>query len=112
MGTRILDRGRGPEIEGTRITVYCVMDSVQDGLSPQEIAGGLDLTGEQVQAALDYIASHRSQVEAEYAKVLARAAGTNPPWVDADAAHSWEDLRQRIQARKASRATHASPGRQ
>jgi uncharacterized protein (DUF433 family) len=26
MGAKIIDRGRGPEIEGTRITVYDVMD--------------------------------------------------------------------------------------
>jgi hypothetical protein len=26
MTARIIDRGRGPEIEGTRITVYDVMD--------------------------------------------------------------------------------------
>ena len=28
MGAKIIDRGRGPEIEGTRITVYDVMDWV------------------------------------------------------------------------------------
>jgi len=26
MSAKIIDRGRGPEIEGTRITVYDVMD--------------------------------------------------------------------------------------
>jgi hypothetical protein len=26
MGAKIIDRNRGPEIEGTRITVYDVMD--------------------------------------------------------------------------------------
>ena len=31
MSARIIDRGRGPEIEGTRITVYRIMDYVRDG---------------------------------------------------------------------------------
>ena len=26
---KIIDRGRGPELEGTRITVYCVMDYIR-----------------------------------------------------------------------------------
>ena len=31
MGAQIINRGRGPEIEGTRITVYDVMDYLQEG---------------------------------------------------------------------------------
>ena len=30
-GRQIINRSRGPEIEGTRITVYDVMDYLQEG---------------------------------------------------------------------------------
>ena len=66
MTTRIINRGRGPEIEGTRITVYRIMDFVRDHCSLTTIADELDLSEAQVQAALDYIAVNRSEVEAEY----------------------------------------------
>jgi uncharacterized protein (DUF433 family) len=31
---KIIDRGRGPEIEGTRITVYDVLRLSQNGVAP------------------------------------------------------------------------------
>ena len=36
---KTIDRGRGPEIEGTRITVYDVMDYLQEGWRYDQIAG-------------------------------------------------------------------------
>jgi Protein of unknown function (DUF433) len=39
MGAKTIDRGRGPEIEGTRITVYDVMDYLQEGWRYDQIAG-------------------------------------------------------------------------
>ena len=39
MGAKIIDRGRGPEIEGTRITVYDVMDYLKEGRGYDQIAG-------------------------------------------------------------------------
>ena len=35
----IIDRGRGPEIRGTRITVYDVLDYWKDGWRYDQIAG-------------------------------------------------------------------------
>lgn len=39
MTAKIIDRGRGPEIEGTRITVYDVMDYWIAGWNVEQIAG-------------------------------------------------------------------------
>ena len=38
MQARIIDRGRGPEIAGTRITVYDILDYWQDGWHSTAIA--------------------------------------------------------------------------
>jgi uncharacterized protein (DUF433 family) len=49
----IEDRGRGPEIKGTRITVYNIMEYEDE--SPSEIAKTFRIPKEAVFAALDYI---------------------------------------------------------
>ena len=38
-GAQIINRSRGPEIEGTRITGYDVMDYLQEGWRYDQIAG-------------------------------------------------------------------------
>jgi uncharacterized protein (DUF433 family) len=62
MSSRVIKRGRGPEIEGTRITVYDVMDYAQQGLHRDRIAALFRLSSRDVQAALDYIDAHRDEV--------------------------------------------------
>ncbi|MGC8639754.1 MAG: DUF433 domain-containing protein [Isosphaeraceae bacterium] len=42
----IINRGRGPELKGTRVTVYLVMDYVRAGAPPQWIAQELDLSAD------------------------------------------------------------------
>ncbi len=111
MAARIIDRGRGPELEGTRVTVYRVMDFVRLGDPPDRIAEELELTGEQVRAALDYIDSHREQVEADYEAILRRVSQPNPDWVEAGSARSWDELRRRIEARTSGEPAHVRPGR-
>ena len=111
MDTRIIDRGRGPEIRGTRVTVYRIMDFVCEGSAPDRIAGELNLTGEQVQAALDYIDAHREAVEREYQAILRRVQQRNPPHVEAGRAESVEELKQRIRARRREDVTHVDAGR-
>jgi uncharacterized protein (DUF433 family) len=105
MSVNIIDRGRGPEIEGTRITVYNVMDFLKYGDSAESIARDLQIGIHQVQAALDYIAAQRQEVDAEYAKIMERVNRGNPPWVEAMLAKTPEELRQRLAARKAAVST-------
>ncbi|WP_373526487.1 DUF433 domain-containing protein [Nostoc sp.] len=69
----IIRTERGLTIAGTRITLYDVMDYVTAQYPSKFIRAMLDLTDEQVSAALAYIEAHRTEVEAEYQLVLKEA---------------------------------------
>jgi uncharacterized protein (DUF433 family) len=72
MTTTIIDRGRGPEIEGTRITVYDVLDYRKHGWHRDRIAAMFRLSSQDVQAAFDYIDQHKVEVMESYQKILQR----------------------------------------
>jgi uncharacterized protein (DUF433 family) len=86
---KIIDRGRGPEIAGSRITVFDVLDYLQEGWHPVQIALHFRLSTRQVDAAVNYINEHRDEVMAEYQRILERCARGNPPELQAklDAGH-------------------------
>lgn len=107
MTPRIINRGRGPEIEGTRITVYRIMDFVRDDCSVTTIADELELSEAQVHAALDYIAANRSAVETKYDHLLLRLQQANPPHIQAGRAQSLDELKRRVQARCRKDIDHA-----
>ena len=69
----IIRTERGLMIAGTRITLYDVMDYVQDKYPSKFIQGLFDLTQEQINSALTYIEAHRAEVEIEYQQVLKEA---------------------------------------
>ena len=69
----IIRTERGLTVSGTRITLYDVMDYVTEQYPSKFIRAMLDLTNEQVSAALSYIEAHRTEVEAEYQLVLKEA---------------------------------------
>jgi uncharacterized protein (DUF433 family) len=109
MRAGIIDRGRGPEIAGTRITVYDIMDYYKHGEHPDAIAAWLRIGGEQVRVAIRYIEEHKEEVLAEYQKMLERDAAGNPPELQAklDATSEkykpmWEELRRRHDAKQGS----------
>lgn len=79
---RIIDRGRGPEIEGTRITVYHVLEYLHAGRSRDYIAAVLHLSSAEVQTAIDYIGEHEEAVNAAYEQILNRIRQGNPAWVE------------------------------
>jgi len=81
MVAQIIDRGRGPEIAGTRITVYDVMDYHKHGWHRDRIAAQFRLSSNQIQAALDYIEAHEAEVAAQYQRILDRQK--NSPEVQA-----------------------------
>lgn len=103
---KIIDRGRGPEIAGTRITVYDVLDYHRDGWHRDRIASLFRISSRQVEAALRYIEEHRDEVMADYQEMLDRDARGNPPELQArlDAAGD------RLQARL--RELHPTRGRE
>ena len=86
---KIIDRGRGPEIAGSRITVYDVLDHHKEGWPAKEIAWLFHLSTAQVEAAVRYIEEHKDEVMEAYERILARHARGNPPELQAklDAGH-------------------------
>ena len=80
---RIVDRGDGPKIEGTRITVYTVFEDLRNGHGREEIALSYGLSSRQVQAAIDYIGANEAAVIAEYEKIMERINRGNPPHIEA-----------------------------
>ena len=83
MDTELIhDRGCGPEIKGTRITVG---DLLQHFLDPAEtetdICRRYDLTAAQVAAARAFVLNNADTVLAEHLQIEARIAAGNPPHV-------------------------------
>lgn len=102
MNSAIIDRGRGPEIAGSRITVYDVLAETQAGATPEQLAQEWGLQVEQVHAALRYIDEHKEEVLTDYRKIKERHARGNPPEVQAilDAIHAkyeilWAERRRK-----------------
>ncbi len=90
---KIIDRGRGPEIAGTRITIYDVLDYYKSGLHRDMIADTLELSSEQVEVAIRYIEGHRTEVMVEYGEMLGEMLGgtlrsSKPSWTP-DMSDSW-----------------------
>lgn len=78
----IHDRGRGPEIAGTRITVYNLLPSFLDPTATEaEICSIYGLSMEQVAAARAYVFTHPDTVLAEHLRIEERMATGNPPEV-------------------------------
>ena len=86
---KIIDVGRNPRIAGTRITVYTILEFVQGGWRPDDIAFWFGLAKDQVGAAIRYIEEHKEEVTAEYEKIMERINRGNPPELQAklDAIH-------------------------
>ena len=104
MSAKIINRGRGPEIEGTRITVYDVLDYVSQGWHRDRIAALFRLSSRDIQAALDYIDQHHDAVMASYQRLCARQQEyPYTPDVAAQIAASRQRAQTRLAAIKASR---------
>jgi uncharacterized protein (DUF433 family) len=105
---RIIDRGRGPEIEGTRITVYTILEYLRHGHTRDWIAALLNLSSRQVQAAMDYIRDNEAAVNAEYEKIMERIRKGNPPHIQAILAESHKKLQARLAELQAAKHQAAS----
>ena len=66
----VVRTNRGLSIAGTRITLYSILDYVHADWPPKLIRDRLNLTDQQITDALDYIATHQTEVETEYQQVL------------------------------------------
>lgn len=78
----IHNRGRGPEIIGTRITVYNLLPYFLDAaVTEDSIAALYNLTTEQVAAARAYALNNAEAVLNRHAEIEARIAAGNSPEV-------------------------------
>ena len=90
----IHDRGRGPEIKGTRITVFDVMD-YHPKYPAAWIADLFRLPVPHVELAIRYVDEHRDELMPAYQKMLDRDAAGNPPHIRA----LLEETHRRVLAR-------------
>jgi uncharacterized protein (DUF433 family) len=97
----IADTGRGPQIVGTGITVYDVLDHSRSGWDAVSIACEYGISSPQVEAAIAYADAH-PEVEAQYAEILDRRRRGNSPEVQA--------LARRIRAEVNARLLGRPPG--
>ncbi len=87
------DRSQGPEIAGTRLTVYNLLQSFLDpAVTEHEICRVYDLTPQQVAAARAYVLRNPDTVLAEHLKIEERMAAGNPPEVRQRAGRAKEVL--------------------
>ena len=88
----IVNRGDGPKIQGTRITVYTILEYLRAGRTRDSIAAMLNLSSRQVEAAMDYIRDNEAAVNADYELIMARIRKGNPPEIEAKLQASREKL--------------------
>jgi uncharacterized protein (DUF433 family) len=100
MEIAIIDRGDGPKIAGTRITVYDVYYYLAGGSSVAEIASILRASPEQVQAAVKYIEQHEAEVKAVHQEIEERNARGNPPEILAKLEETRAKMRAWLEARR------------
>ena len=111
---KIINRGRGPEIEGTRITVYDIWDYALENWHRDAIALRLRLSSAQVAAALEYIEQHKQEVLAGYERILERERRGNPPELQAklDKIHEeCQAMRAERRAKESTASHDQDPGR-
>ncbi len=108
----IHDRGRGPELVGTRITVY---DLLVHFLEPDDTEAYIcklyELTPEQVAAARAYVLNNPEPVLSRHLQIEARIAAGNPPEVIEQAKKTHETFvkfKQWIVEREKARAEEAA----
>jgi uncharacterized protein (DUF433 family) len=85
---------RGLTISGTRITIYDVMDYANSQYPAKFISSLLNLTEAQINDALIYIETNRSEVDAEYQIVLQQAEASQQYWTE----HNHEHIAQTARA--------------
>jgi uncharacterized protein (DUF433 family) len=92
----VVRRSDGPKIQGTRITVYTVLEYLRGGRSRDWIAASLGLSSRQVQAAMDYIRDNEVSVSGDFNRILERIREGNPPQVESQLRTNREKVRARL----------------
>ncbi len=83
----VVRTSRGLTIGGTRKTIYGIMDYVKAGLPPETIRDDFRLTVLETEDVLNYIETHRDEVEEEYRRVNERAEEIREYWTEKNKEH-------------------------
>lgn len=113
---KIIHTERGLTIEGTRISLYDVMDFLKAQYPPKLIRDKFNLTDAQLNAALSYIKANSAEVEAEYQQALQTREEIRQYWEERNREHfarltskprkpDQEALWAKLEAQKAERAS-------
>jgi uncharacterized protein (DUF433 family) len=95
--SRIIDRGRGPEVVGSRITIFDVMDYLKHGWDQAQIAALFRLGVDDVLAAIEHIARDLDRCVDDYVSILEEQRGrTYPPDVQARVNEAHGRFMQRV----------------
>lgn len=70
----------GLAVSGTRITLYSILEYLQNQWPPDLIRDWLGLNERQIEGALAYITAHHDEVEAEYQQVLRESEENRRYW--------------------------------
>ncbi len=108
----VIRTSRGLSIAGRRLTLYSIMDYLHAGWPPHLIRDEFNLTDTQITDVMEYIATHRDEVEQEYQAVLQQAEDNRRYWDARNREHleriahtppqpGQEQLRAKLQAVKA-----------
>jgi len=87
-------RDRGLCVQGSRMTLYTIMDFLKDGWPPHLLRDQLLLTEQEMQQVVDYLAAHSAEFEAEYDEVVRHAEEEERYWRARQ-----EELQKRLDAR-------------
>jgi uncharacterized protein (DUF433 family) len=97
---KIVKMGRTPRIEGSRITVFDVLDYLQEGWPHKEIARLFHLSTSRVDVAVRYIEDHKAEVTEEYERIFERSAQGNSPELQAKIDAGRERFLAKVDARR------------
>jgi uncharacterized protein (DUF433 family) len=75
----VIQTGRGPTINGTRITLYAILDEL-DGGTPDYVQGLFELSDETWAGVLRYLEAHRDELEREWAEIQVQNEAERRYW--------------------------------
>src|SRR5437763_15401563 len=80
----IIDRGRGPQLSTSRVTVQDLVPYFQEGCAYDEIIRWIPaLTAEEIAVVERYYREHQEQLDDEDSAIRERSRrNKNPPWVE------------------------------
>ncbi len=79
----IVDRGKGPQLSTSRVTVQDLVPYFQEGCSHDEIIRWIPtLTAEEIAIVERYYRDHQKELDAEDRLIRSRGEQTNPEWIN------------------------------